>query len=263
MEKPRIRMIFMGKSKESVCNAFKYVIDVGVEVIVVVDNEESSKLRDIARSFKIPTCSDADIYGFLEGKKETNIDLKNIDIVVSFLFPRKIKKPLISLSRLGCINFHSAPLPKYRGWGVYNAAILNNEQKWGVSAHFVDEEFDTGDIIKVDYFDIDSKKETAFDLNQRSQEPLLKLFKEIVNMVVSGGSLIKTPQERRAGTTYNKKEKIEHEVINLNDSTNVIDSKIRAFWHPPFAAKIMLNGEKYSLINQEIMDKIADKYGYV
>ncbi len=50
------------------------------------------------------------------------------------------------------------------------------------------------------------------------------------------------------------------EIININDPENVIDAKIRAFWYPPFGAKIVLNSKKYCLVNQEIMDEVAKNY---
>ena len=42
-----------------------------------------------------------------------------------------------------------------------------------MSAHFVDEEFDTGDLVRVDRFPIDRERETALSLDIRSQERLL------------------------------------------------------------------------------------------
>lgn len=259
-----MRVIFMGKDKS--CEALRRIIDLGVEVVAVVvlaynkQSSSESKLYDIAKFFQLPVCSDDNIYEHIAKTKIMDIDIKNIDMVISFLFPKRIKKPLINLSRLGCINFHSAPLPEYRGWGVYNAAILNNERRWGVSAHFVDNDFDTGDIIKVDYFDIDPKKETAFSLERRSQQSLLELFDKVMKIAISGESLPRERQNQGIGTTYTKRDTLNHETVNFDDSVDIADAKIRAFWYPPFAAKIILNGEKRFLIPSEIMEDIAAKY---
>ena len=43
-----------------------------------------------------------------------------------------------ALGRIGCLNFHPAPLPDLRGVGGYNVAILEGMREWGVSCHFVD-----------------------------------------------------------------------------------------------------------------------------
>ena len=81
-----------------------------------------------------------------------------VDVVISFLFWRLIREPLISLGRVGCLNFHPAPLPDFRGLGGYNVAMLDGLREWGVSCHFVDEGFDTGDIVEVERFPIDDRR---------------------------------------------------------------------------------------------------------
>lgn len=61
---------------------------------------------------------------------------------------RKIDTHIFQKARIGAINMHSGILPYYRGadsefWALYNG----EEDKIGVSIHFVDERLDTGDII--------------------------------------------------------------------------------------------------------------------
>ena len=62
----------------------------------------------------------------------------DVDLVISFLFWKRIREPLLSLGRIGCLNFHPAPLPDMRGVGGYNVAVLEGMSEWGVSCHFVD-----------------------------------------------------------------------------------------------------------------------------
>lgn len=54
---------------------------------------------------------------------------------------------LFVLAKLGAINLHPSLLPKYRGRAPINWAILNGETEIGLTAHFIDEGIDTGDII--------------------------------------------------------------------------------------------------------------------
>lgn len=255
----------MGKDKESVVTALLYIVKIVDVVAVIVPSdrngdlwvENTTSISSIFNSLYPTACLlNIPVYNSVDIYKAIN-EIKDVDLVVSFLFPKKIKYPLIRLPKIGCINFHSAPLPKYRGWGVYNAAILNNEKQWGVSAHFVDENFDTGDIIKVNYFEIDPKNETAYSLEKKSQEQLLKLFNEVIDMVAKGEELPRTPQKQEDGVTYTKVKTLKYETINKEDSEEMIDRKIRAFWFPPFSAKIEINGKNYSLVNQEIVNSIA------
>ena len=57
--------------------------------------------------------------------------LGEVDLVVSFLFWNRIREPLISLGRVGCLNLHPAPLPDFRGVGGYNVAILEGRAGMG------------------------------------------------------------------------------------------------------------------------------------
>ena len=94
-------------------------------------------------------------------------------MVISFLFWRLIREPLISLGRIGCLNFHPAPLPDFRGLGGYNVAILEGLREWGVSCHFVDEGFDTGDLVEVERFADRPRHRDGLLARPRSQERLL------------------------------------------------------------------------------------------
>ncbi len=85
----------------------------------------------------------------------------DIDIVVSYLYWRKIRKPLIESPKYGCINFHPAILLDWRGTAGYNVAILNKLPEWGATAHYVDESIDTGAIIRVYKFNFDQSKQLS------------------------------------------------------------------------------------------------------
>ena len=69
------------------------------------------------------------------------------DLVISVYFNQLIKPDLIRLPRLGCLNIHPALLPRNRGLFPYFWVIANGEQETGVTVHWVDERFDTGDIL--------------------------------------------------------------------------------------------------------------------
>lgn len=69
------------------------------------------------------------------------------DLAVSISYDRILRRPLLELPRLGCVNIHAGRLPQYRGRNVINWAILNGETEIGVTAHMMDEGIDTGDIL--------------------------------------------------------------------------------------------------------------------
>jgi methionyl-tRNA formyltransferase len=69
------------------------------------------------------------------------------DLLVSIQGNEIFKKSIIKLAKKGCINLHTALLPKYRGLMPTFWALKNNEKYTGVSVFFVDEGIDSGPII--------------------------------------------------------------------------------------------------------------------
>ena len=71
----------------------------------------------------------------------------NVDVAVVASFNYKIPKELLEIPKFGFVNVHPSLLPKYRGGNPYTNVIMNGEKETGVTIHFMDEGFDTGDII--------------------------------------------------------------------------------------------------------------------
>jgi len=112
--------------------------------------------RLIGRPLKVPSLREIKArYGIpVAGSKDVN-DAETIaliqswapDLVISIYLNQLIKRELIHLPRVGCLNIHPALLPRYRGLFPYFWAMANGDQETGVTLHWVDEKFDTGDIL--------------------------------------------------------------------------------------------------------------------
>ena len=101
------------------------------------------------------------------------------DIAVVCSFNYKIPKILMKATKDGFINVHPSMLPKYRGGNPYSRVIMNGETETGVTIHFMDEGFDTGDIIAQKPYHIHSKATmgTIFnELNLLGIELLLQVL---------------------------------------------------------------------------------------
>ena len=134
-----MKVVFMGKCKRSAARALDWLMERGVEVAAVVAaapgelTVESQRLDLVAERHALPLVSDDDLYAAIADPGSWTLDLEGIDLVISFLFWKRIHAPLIELGRIGCINLHPAPLPDLRGLGGYNLAILEGHSEWGVS----------------------------------------------------------------------------------------------------------------------------------
>jgi methionyl-tRNA formyltransferase len=252
-----LKAVFMGKNKRSAARALAYLVERGVDVRGVVAAEpdelttDEQRLDLVAEKGGLPLTGDEDLYAAAQRG-----ELSDVDLIVSFLFWKRIREPLISLPRVGCLNFHPAPLPDIRGVGGYNVAILEDLPEWGVSAHFVDEDIDTGDLVAVERFPIDRNAETAFSLDVKSQERLFELFRSVVDRLLAGEELPRTPQGD--GRYFTREDVEELRRVRTGDD---LPRKIRAFWYPPHpGATIELDGGVATLVESALLGQVAEVY---
>lgn len=84
----------------------------------------------------------------LRGSQELEQILSlNPDIVITAAFGQILPKTLLDAPRFGCINVHASLLPKYRGGAPIHQAIIDGEEKTGVTIMYMAEKLDAGDII--------------------------------------------------------------------------------------------------------------------
>lgn len=103
--------------------------------------------------------------------KESRATLRSFkpDLLISIGGNQIFKKPLIDLATYGCLNLHTALLPKYRGLMPSFWVLKNDEKYTGVSVFFVDEGIDSGPILV----------QKKVEIGGRSQEELIKHTKQI------------------------------------------------------------------------------------
>ena len=121
-----------------------FFINYGVKFVLAKLNP-AKKVKNILAKHNIPLIE-------LEGNINKPANLENLraynpDLLVSIAGNQIFKKPLINLAPKGCINLHTALLPKYRGLMPSFWVMKFNEKYTGVSVFFVDEGIDSGEII--------------------------------------------------------------------------------------------------------------------
>jgi methionyl-tRNA formyltransferase len=252
----------MGKCKRSAARALDWLVDQGCEVSAVVAappdafTRPEQRLDLVAEQHGLPLATDDDLYAALANPSGSKLDLAEVDLVISFLFWKRIREPLISLGRVGCLNFHPAPLPDLRGLGGYNVAILEGRHDWGVACHFVGASFDTGDLVAVERFPIDAEAATAFSLDLESQERLLELFKDVMRRALAGDELPRSPQGE--GRYVSRKELEELRRVRPGDD---LERKLRAFWYPPWPGAVLeVEGQTVTLVDERLLAEVAEAY---
>lgn len=89
-----------------------------------------------------------------------------VDAMVVVGYGQIIPQSMIDLAPLGIINMHGSLLPRYRGAGPIQWAILNGETRTGVTTMRIDAGLDTGDMLLKAETEI-GPAENAIELGQR------------------------------------------------------------------------------------------------
>ncbi|MEA1928258.1 MAG: formyltransferase family protein, partial [Candidatus Auribacterota bacterium] len=93
-----------------------------------------------------------------------------------------LKKGILSLAPLGCLNRHAALLPQYRGIYPIFWAMLHDEREIGVSVHFMNEKYDDGRIIVQEKINVEPD-DTFFSLYGKVIEKTPDLFLESIRRI--------------------------------------------------------------------------------
>lgn len=153
------------------------------------------------------------------------IEKLNADIAVVCSFNHKIPKAILNSVKGGFINVHPSLLPKYRGANPYSAVIMDDEKETGVTLHFMDEDFDTGDIIAQKKIEL-SKIETMGTLFNRTNLLAFNMLLETLkHFETEELPRIKQPQGEFVTSKITGKDLF---FIDYNKSAKEIESFIRA-----------------------------------
>jgi methionyl-tRNA formyltransferase len=243
-----MKVLFMGR-KVAGREALKWTIEQGHDVVgVLTDNHlPGSPTTRLANEYNLP------MYNYEEAQSAIECGDLTFDLGVSFVYWRILKGPILKAATRGVINFHPAPLPKYKGTGGYNAAIMDNLDCWAVTAHYVDNGIDTGPIIDMFEFSIDSQSETACSLENKSMTFMLSLYKKTLRRAAITQRL---PTRENEGGRYISRR--EMEAMKRIEPGDDVDRKVRAFWFPPYkGAYVEIDGREYTLVNDEILKSLA------
>lgn len=148
-----MKIVFMGTPDFAV-GALKALIQAGHEIVAVVTQPDKAKgrsdklifspVKECAVEAGIPVLQPVRIK-----RPEAVAELKQYpaDAFVVAAFGQILSREILDMPRFGCINIHASLLPKYRGSSPIQWAVINGEEKSGVTIQQMNEGVDTGDIL--------------------------------------------------------------------------------------------------------------------
>lgn len=167
------------------------------------------------------------------------------DLLLSVGFDYLVPSEILSVPDRGAINLHPSLLPHNRGKSPNVWPIVDGTPA-GVTIHYMDSEFDTGDIIAQREVEFDFS-DTGKDLHRRLEDAQYDLFEDVWPEV-ERGEVNAQPQSDERGSYHSTDEFLELCELDPNEKVRTIDllNRLRALTFPPFDnAKLNVDGETY------------------
>lgn len=158
-----------GSNAENICNYFASYSD--INVVFICTNKLDAFIVKRAKRLNIPvtfiTKQELNNFNDLHKKLQT----AEVDFIVLAGFLLKLPHIMVKNYQNRILNIHPSLLPKYGGKGMYGnnvhkAVLENKETESGISIHFVNQDYDEGELILQEKCSI-SKNETLETLTAK------------------------------------------------------------------------------------------------
>ncbi|NIM58727.1 MAG: methionyl-tRNA formyltransferase [Candidatus Aminicenantes bacterium] len=226
-----MKIVFFG-SPASALPSLKKLLEANhsIDLIITQPDRPSGRgkklvpcpVKKTALDLKIPYCQPLRIRKdqiALDKIKEIKPDL-NVVVAYGQIIPSSI----IYLPRYNSLNVHFSLLPKYRGASPVQWALLEGEDKTGITIFELDEKMDEGDILiqeEVNIFSDENAEELESRLAQKGADLLIRTIAQI--------DKLKHIKQDHSQATYAPKIRKEDGKIDWTENSLSIERKVRAF----------------------------------
>ena len=257
-----LNVLFLGTGEIS-SDILNHLIENNINIIGVVSQPNKKNGRN--QNIKLTSVAKVALENNLKLYQPENIneiydELKNenIDIILTVAYGQIISEKILNLAKIIPINIHYSLLPKYRGASPVQTALINGDEKTGVSIIEMVKKMDAGDILK--------QEEIKIELDDNSTILFKKLNNLAKNMIIDVINNIKyyiqNKKEQNDATFCHKFEKTNLK-LNFDIDSNTIINKIRAFSDKPGCFFIFQNKRYKVLKASESAKKIESREIYI
>ena len=152
-------------------------------------------VTDLAEDYGIPVRTEMDVNraAFVSHLRDVDPDL-----ILSISCGQRLGSELLSLPEKGCINLHGSLLPKYQGRATAFWVLYFDEEESGVTAHYMTNEFDAGDIVMQRRFPVEDG-DTMDDVYEKVVDVGSRMAVDLVERLTSGETPSTTPNPTAEG----------------------------------------------------------------
>jgi methionyl-tRNA formyltransferase len=173
------------------------------------------------------------------------------DLVVSWFWTTKVPRAFRETARLGGIGVHPSLLPRHRGPDPYFWAIDAGDETTGVTAHVLEDEYDTGAILGQETLAIDPSW-NAWTLAKRLDRPSLRLLRKTVRSYEKNRTIVQESQDDARATAAPQPSEDDLEIRWSWDAAR-IERRVRAAapWPGAFTE---IGGKVVTLVRVRVTD---------
>lgn len=186
-----MKIVFMGTPDFAV-GALEAIIEAGHQVVAVVTQPDKPKGRGKEMQMTPVKCCalkyDIPVFQPVKVKAPEAVETLRsyeADIFVVAAFGQILSEEILQMPKYGCVCIHASLLPKYRGAGPIQQAILDGEKESGITIMQMDKGIDTGDMLFQAAVSI-GEKETGDSLHDKLAAEGAKLIVEALPKIEAG-----------------------------------------------------------------------------
>lgn len=173
------------------------------------------------------------------------------DLIITCAYGQIIPESILNIPTIGSFNVHASLLPKYRGGAPIHHALINGEEKTGVTIMYMDKGMDTGDIIEKEEYRI-KETDNVGTLHEELSKIGSRLLLKVLPSIIARTNHREKQKEEEATYAYNIKR--EEERIDFTKNGKDIINLIRGL-NPWPTANMLVNGEEYKVLEATFTPK--------
>lgn len=253
-----MKILFMGTPDlAAVCLEAVYN-KAGVEVVGVLTQPDKPKGRGM-KLVPPPVKVFAEEHGIplyqpqtlKNGTFEDELKKLDPDMIIVAAYGKILPKYVLDYPKYGCVNAHGSILPKYRGASPIQRAIIDGEKVTGITAMYMAEGLDTGDIIKIYPCDITPDDDFG-SLHDKLANLAGVAMCDVIDMT-ENGTITRTKQDDEKSSYAAKIEK-EDTVIDFTKNAEDIVNLVRGLSPAPLAVTRTPDGKLLKLTHARLSD---------
>ena len=256
-----MKILFMG-GKDIGCGCLEYLLEREEDTVVgvIVDPPDTAGDRWYASATELALKKRVPIYSLKINSPEGVSIVRELspDIIVVVYFDQILKKEIINVPRMGCVNLHMALAEQYRGCYPTTWAIINGEKMTGVTLHYIDEDIDTGEIIAQSEVPV-TGEDTGETLYRKCTKSGIELLREYFPLIADGSA----PRRKQVTSeaTRSHKRVFPSREIDFSKPGSEIYDHIRALIFEPFPPPYFYIGKKKFIISEDREEGSAKRSG--